>query len=155
MFEFWNFFINWTKRNLISNFLLVLLNYSIGFFGKNNTILYKFISAATRFFDPCEENAQCSEFLQGSICSGGNCTCEETHHGYGTRCVRSVSIGDTCTGIEECIPDPRFSEIANCIDRTCQCLPGAVHEAIGCNSCRLYYNFMIISVCLLYLFINK
>ncbi|XP_023311518.1 multiple epidermal growth factor-like domains protein 10 [Anoplophora glabripennis] len=110
------------------------------------------LETATQFFDPCEENAQCSEFLQGSFCNNGNCTCEDTHHGYGTRCTRSAGLGGTCSGMEECIPDPRFSNVANCIDGTCQCLPGTVDETIGCNSCRVYYNLPIISVCLLYLF---
>ena len=54
--------------------------------------------AATYFFDPCEENDQCSEFLIGSQCNSGNCTCQYGFHGYENRCVRSVDLGNSCTG---------------------------------------------------------
>ncbi|KAJ8972205.1 hypothetical protein NQ317_019830 [Molorchus minor] len=37
----------------------------------------KCLKAATTFFEQCQENAQCSEFLQGSSCNNGNCTCQD------------------------------------------------------------------------------
>ncbi|KAJ8954870.1 hypothetical protein NQ314_007003 [Rhamnusium bicolor] len=112
------------------------------------------LRAATTFFEPCEESVQCSEFLQGSFCNNGNCTCLEYHHGFGSRCVRSAGLGETCIGMENCIPDPKFSEIANCLEGTCQCLPGAVDENIGCNSYKVYYNMTIVNFCILYLLFN-
>ncbi|KAJ8958292.1 hypothetical protein NQ318_017438 [Aromia moschata] len=103
--------------------------------------------AAIAFFDTCEENAQCSEFLQGSLCSNNTCTCQDGFHGYGSRCTPNVGIGGTCTGLEECIPDARFSDIANCIDSVCQCLPGAVNEDIGCGSSRTSSSIVVLFVC--------
>lgn len=57
-----------------------------------------FFSAATYFFDSCEENSQCSEFLRDGVCNNGNCTCESGFHGFETRCVRSARIGQACSG---------------------------------------------------------
>ncbi|XP_057662697.1 prion-like-(Q/N-rich) domain-bearing protein 25 [Diorhabda carinulata] len=91
------------------------------------------LRAATRFFDYCEENEQCSAYLQGSTCISNNCTCSEGFHNWNTQCVRSAGLGGYCSSIEECIPDPKFSNVINCIDGNCQCLPGSFDEQLGCN----------------------
>ncbi|CAG9769612.1 unnamed protein product [Ceutorhynchus assimilis] len=104
---------------------------SVGFVvNRNRTACLK---AATYFFDSCEENAQCSEFLTDSICNNGNCTCQNDYHGYETKCVKSARIGQACTDTAQCIPSPQFQTIADCIEGVCQCHPGVHDDRIGCN----------------------
>ncbi|XP_076253295.1 prion-like-(Q/N-rich) domain-bearing protein 25 isoform X2 [Rhynchophorus ferrugineus] len=92
------------------------------------------LKAATYFYEPCEENGQCSQFLTDSVCSEGNCTCQIGRHGYSNRCVRSSGIGQGCKSIDECITDSRLSSSVDCVDGLCQCLSGVVNESLGCGS---------------------
>nr|CAH7758838.1 unnamed protein product [Callosobruchus chinensis] len=92
------------------------------------------LKAATMFDDICEESEQCSAFLTGSICKSGNCTCAEGHHGYGSKCVRSVKIGDECVDQPECIPDPKYNNVADCVKNVCTCFPDAVSDVVGCGA---------------------
>ncbi|KAJ8913764.1 hypothetical protein NQ315_002444 [Exocentrus adspersus] len=109
-------------------------------------------SAATKFFESCEENAQCSEFLQGSFCNEGNCTCSDGHHGYGSKCAKTAGIGGSCTGTEECIPEEKYSQAVNCVDGTCQCLAGTEDTYVGCNACMNSVSLTVgATVCFLYL----
>lgn len=92
-----------------------------------------FISVATSFFDFCEENEQCSAYLIGSSCQNNSCSCSDGEHGFGSRCVRSASLGGVCVGMEECISDREYSDRINCIDGTCRCLPGVIDLKLGCT----------------------
>ncbi|CAH1971231.1 unnamed protein product [Acanthoscelides obtectus] len=92
------------------------------------------LKAATVFDDICEESEQCSTFLTGSICKLGNCTCPDGHHGYGSKCVRSVKIGDECNDQSECIPDEKFTNVADCVNRVCSCFPDVENQEVGCGA---------------------
>jgi len=106
-----------------------------------------FVSAATYFGEPCQEDVQCSEFLHDSICSQDfNCTCQDNYHGYENKCVRSAAIGEICTSVEECLPNDKYRDIADCVEGVCQCLAGAVNPdgLLGCNHSSTFYpNFIL------------
>nr|XP_023022412.1 cell death abnormality protein 1-like [Leptinotarsa decemlineata] len=109
------------------------------------------LEAATEFGDMCEENDQCSAFLKGSICKNGTCTCEVGQHGVGTRCIRTLSIAESCTKDEECVA-PRHAGLISCDSGYCKCAPGVVNESIGCDSCVFYCNFTLLLVSLVCIF---
>lgn len=104
-------------------FLLLLIPYRLVFI----------FLVATKFHEFCEENEQCSAFLVGSSCQNNSCTCSTGHHGFGSKCVRSAGIGGSCSGIDQCIPDMKYSGSMNCIDGSCQCLPGVIDDVLGCT----------------------
>ncbi|CAH1111546.1 unnamed protein product [Psylliodes chrysocephalus] len=91
------------------------------------------LSAATNFFDSCEETDQCSAFLTGSICTSNKCTCPEGFHGYSNRCIKSAAIGSSCSSTEECIPEAKYSDTVQCTGGTCKCVQGMISEMLGCN----------------------
>ncbi|XP_050313432.1 prion-like-(Q/N-rich) domain-bearing protein 25 [Anthonomus grandis grandis] len=97
------------------------------------------LKAAKKFYDPCSENDQCSEFLQDSICINGNCSCQSGYHSYGDKCVKSANIGQACGSAAQCLPSAsstlRSNSIVDCIEGVCQCLVGSSNqnETFGCN----------------------
>lgn len=105
-----------------------------------------FIIAATSFHEYCEENEQCSAFLIGSSCRNNSCSCSEDQHGFGSLCVRSARLGGVCSGVEECISDNKYSQIVNCIDGTCKCLPGVIDETLGCSGCSRDSGILVLVV---------
>ncbi|KAG5892837.1 hypothetical protein JTB14_032431 [Gonioctena quinquepunctata] len=115
----------------------------------------KCLRVATEFFELCEENDQCSAFLQGSICSNATCTCQKDQHGIGSRCARSVPISGECTGPEECVPEQKHLGLINCVDGYCQCAPGVVDETIGCNSSSVLYHSSILIICSLFFMLYR
>ncbi|CAG9860994.1 unnamed protein product [Phyllotreta striolata] len=105
------------------------------------------LRAATQFTDICEENDQCSAFLEGSICANETCTCEKGYHGYGNRCVKTVALKGSCASLDECILDERDSNALGCVDGTCECLKGVVNETLGCNRGELITFSYSVAVC--------
>ncbi|ENN79326.1 prion-like-(Q/N-rich) domain-bearing protein 25 isoform X1 [Dendroctonus ponderosae] len=111
------------------------------------------LKAATYFFDSCEENAQCSEFLRDGICNNGNCTCESGYHGFETRCVRTARIGQACSASEQCVPSTELLSVANCTAGVCQCAPGATDSSgrVECsnNTSKVRISSFLFALCML------
>ncbi|XP_066256789.1 prion-like-(Q/N-rich) domain-bearing protein 25 isoform X1 [Euwallacea similis] len=103
------------------------------------------LKAATYFNEQCEENAQCSEHLRDSLCSDGNCTCQEGYHGFENKCVRDAGVGMSCSATEECLPNDNYRGMAECVEGVCQCLPGVSDPEgrLACSSVKLYINVFL------------
>ncbi|KAF7383047.1 hypothetical protein HZH68_014896 [Vespula germanica] len=61
------------------------------------------LKAANSVGEDCQENPQCQEFLQNSVCQNNVCTCIEDYHRRGPVCVRDVGLGQRCVSHNECV----------------------------------------------------
>ncbi|XP_044259706.1 multiple epidermal growth factor-like domains protein 11 isoform X2 [Tribolium madens] len=90
------------------------------------------VKAATKFGDPCDFDGQCSKFLTDSVCNNGACGCLSHLHEYGSRCVRTKQIGQSCEKNEECIYKKEMNGNVRCENKKCMCLFGS-NASGDCN----------------------
>nr|XP_050866035.1 uncharacterized protein LOC127071143 [Vespula vulgaris] len=85
------------------------------------------LKAANSVGEDCQENPQCQEFLQNSVCQNNVCTCIEDYHRRGPVCVRDVGLGQRCVSHNECVTrtykHSNSSELMNvdCSNDRCTC----------------------------------
>ncbi|EEZ98472.1 neurogenic locus Notch protein [Tribolium castaneum] len=90
------------------------------------------VKAATEFGEPCDFDGQCSKFLSESVCNKGVCGCLPGSHKYGSRCVRTKQIGQSCEKNEECIYKKEMNGNVRCENKKCMCLFGT-NKSGDCN----------------------
>ncbi|XP_035727485.1 prion-like-(Q/N-rich) domain-bearing protein 25 isoform X1 [Vespa mandarinia] len=85
------------------------------------------LKAANSVGEDCQENLQCQEFLQNTVCQNNICTCIEDYHRRGPVCVRDVGLGQRCVSHNECVTrtykHSNSSELMNvdCSNDRCTC----------------------------------
>ncbi|XP_063223243.1 multiple epidermal growth factor-like domains protein 10 [Bacillus rossius redtenbacheri] len=83
---------------------------------------------AFRLGTPCEEDIQCSEMLENSVCDGARtCSCPQLYHAVSedSWCWFSVRLGGACSNWRECVVAANRTGVATCGSAgVCECGSG-------------------------------
>nr|CAD7398611.1 unnamed protein product [Timema cristinae] len=82
---------------------------------------------AERLGEKCEEDAQCSEFIQHSTCGNtGRCECPEYYHSVSPDgwCWESLGLGESCTNSRQCVVRGNVTDVTTCSNEVCECVQG-------------------------------
>ncbi|XP_044735643.1 prion-like-(Q/N-rich) domain-bearing protein 25 [Chrysoperla carnea] len=121
------------------------------------------LKVVDNFDDFCEEDAQCSQFLDNGACVNNKCGCANGYHLYSNKCWKNVDIFEMCESENECIINSRLDGIVECVEERCFCKYGIhpnrtcfnknyLNDKDGSNSGQIVFisRFITVMLCKLY-----
>ncbi|XP_075221761.1 uncharacterized protein LOC142324726 isoform X2 [Lycorma delicatula] len=81
---------------------------------------------ADSFESSCEEDGQCQEYLQNSICNPviHQCRCTASSVYRDGACWNVAELGEHCKDPRECVIQSKHFTAVRCLNETCSCIPG-------------------------------